>query len=420
MDKTQAPFKNIPFSLPDISEAEIAEAAEAMRSGWITTGPRVKRLEKKLAEWLGLPSEAPNCACLNSQTACAELSLRLLGIGPQEGGSAEDEVIVCAYTYTASASVVKHIGAKLVLIDCDAESDSAEMDYQQLESAVNERTKAVIPVDLGGIPCDYGTIFEILKRKSRLFRPSNSLQAEIGRAAVVEDAAHALGAVYRGQKIGTVADFTNFSFHAVKNFTTAEGGALTWTSKNNVSDAELYRRIQLYSLHGQSKDALSKKQTGAWEYDVLGTWYKCNMTDIMGAIGLRQLERYPGMLARRKELIRRYDAAFRPLGVEVPTHYAKDYDSSGHLYMTRVPGADRETANEIMVRMAERGVSCNVHYKPLPLLTAYRNLGFDIKDYPNAYRKFENEVTLPLHTRLTDEDAQYVTETYCNVLKDYL
>lgn len=420
MNKTQLTFRKIPFSPPDISETEIAEVSEALRSGWITTGPRVKRLEKNLAEWLGLPSETPNCVCLNSQTACAELSLRLLGIGPQEGGSAEDEVIVCAYTYTASASVVKHVGAKLVLIDCASKAGSIEMDYQQLESAVNENTKVVILVDIGGVPCDYDRIFDILKRKSALFRPSNPLQAVIGRVAVAEDAAHALGADYHGRKIGTVSDFTNFSFHAVKNFTTAEGGALVWTSKDGVSDAEIYRKIQLYSLHGQSKDALSKTKAGAWEYDVLGPWYKCNMTDIMGAIGLKQLERYPGMLARRREIIQRYDAAFRPLGVETLTHYNSDYSSSGHLYMTRIPGANRETANEIITRMAERGVSCNVHYKPLPMLTAYRNLGFDIKDYPNAFRKFENEITLPLHTRLTDEDAQYVTETYREILKDYL
>lgn len=420
MSRGRSAFKNIPFSPPDISEAEIAEVSEALRSGWITTGPRVKTLEKQLAQWLGVPSETPNCVCLNSQTACAELSLRLLGIGPQEGGSADDEVIVCAYTYTASASVVKHVGAKLVLIDCASESGSIEMDYQQLESAVNENTKAVIPVDIAGVPCDYDTIFKILERKSGLFRPSNSLQAAIGRVAVVEDAAHALGASYRGKKIGTVSDFTNFSFHAVKNFTTAEGGALTWTPKDSVSDAEIYRKIQLYSLHGQSKDALSKTRAGAWEYDVLGPWYKCNMTDIMGAIGLRQLERYPDMLARRKALIQRYDAAFRPLGVETLTHYSGDYNSSGHLYITRVPNANREAANKIMVRMAERGVLCNVHYKPLPMFTAYRNMGFDIQDYPNAYRKFENEITLPLHTRLTDEDAQYVTDAYRDVLKDYL
>ena len=420
MNQTPLTFKKIPFSPPDISEAEIAEVSEALRSGWITTGPRVKALEKNLAGWLGLPSETPNCVCLNSQTACAELSLRLLGIGPQEGGSADDEVIVCAYTYTASASVVEHVGAKLVLIDCASESGSIEMDYPQLEAAVNENTKAVIPVDLGGVPCDYDAIFGILERKSALFRPSSPLQAAIARVAVVEDAAHALGAVYHGRKIGTVADFTNFSFHAVKNFTTAEGGALAWTPKDGVSDAEIYRKIQLYSLHGQSKDALSKTRAGAWEYDVLGPWYKCNMTDIMGAIGLKQLERYPDMLARRREIIQRYDAALRPLGVETLTHYHSDYNSSGHLYITRVPGASRETANEIIVRMAERGVACNVHYKPLPMLTAYRNLGFDIGDYPNAFRKFENEITLPLHTRLTDEDVQYVTETCRDVLRDYL
>lgn len=412
--------RNIPFCLPDISDAEIQEVAKTLQSGWITTGPKVKELERKLASWIGAPSETPNCVCLNSQTACAELCLRVLGIGPQEGGAAEDEVIVCAYTYTASASVVAHIGAKLILIDCAPDAGTIEMDYQQLEDAINERTKAVIPVDLAGIPCDYDKILEILERKSSLFRPSNPLQAAIGRVAIVEDAAHALGAAYRGRKIGTIADFTNFSFHAVKNFTTAEGGALTWTHKDGVSDAELYRQFQLYSLHGQSKDALAKNQLGAWEYDIIGPWYKCNMTDIMAAIGLKQLERYEGMLARRREIVARYDEAFRPLGIETLAHYSEERVSSGHLYITRIPGISRETANEVIVKMAERGVACNVHYKPLPMLTAYRKMGFQIQSYPNACAKYENEITLPLHTRLSDEDVSYIIHSFSDIRKDSL
>ena len=408
---------NIPFSPPDISDLEVAEVSKALKSGWITTGPRTKQLEKLLAGYVGVPTEAPNCVCLNSQTACGELSLRLLGIGPQEGGSAEDEVITCAYTYTASASVVCHIGAKLVLIDC--QKDNLEMDYDALEAAINERTKAIIPIDLGGIPCDYDRIFEIVERKKNLFKPSNKLQEAIGRIAIVEDAAHAVGASRKDKMIGSIADFTNFSFHAVKNFTTAEGGAMTWRHIDGIDDAELYHQIQLYSLHGQSKDALKKNQPGMWEYDIVGTWYKCNMTDVVAAIGLKQFERYPKMLKRRKEIISRYDAAFKPLGVEVLSHYTDDHQSSGHLYVTRIPWADDETRRKIIIRMAEEGVSCNVHYKPLPMHTAYKKLGFDIKDYPNAYDRYRNEITLPLHTCLTDEEVDYVIKTFKKVLSEY-
>lgn len=409
---------NIPFSPPDITYAEVEEVSKALKSGWITTGPRVKKLEKLLAEYVGVPTEAPNCVCLNSQTACGELSLRLLGIGPQEGGSEEDEVITCAYTYTASASVVCHVGAKLVLIDC--QKDSLEMDYEALENAINEHTKAIIPIDLGGVPCDYDKIFEIVNRKKNLFRPSNRIQEAIGRVAIVEDAAHAIGASYHGKMIGSIADFTNFSFHAVKNFTTAEGGAMIWKHINGIDDTELYHQVQLYSLHGQSKDALNKNKPGMWEYDIVGTWYKCNMTDIMAAIGLVQLDRYPKLLARRKEIISRYDVAFKPLGVETLPHYTKEHISSGHLYIIRVPGVNDEQRREIIIKLAELGISTNVHYKPLPMHTAYKKLGFDLKDYPNAYARYANEITLPLHTCLTDEEVEYIIKSFKQVLKEYV
>ncbi len=399
---------NVPFSPPDISDAEINEVVEALRSGWITTGPKTKLLEKTIAEWVG----APKCVCLNSQTACAEIALRLLNIG--EG----DEVITTAYTYTASASVVCHVGAKLVLVDC--QKDSFEMDYDAVERAITENTKAIIPVDIGGIPCDYDRIFEIVERKKSLFRPKGDLQEKLGRIAVVSDTAHAMGAKWKGQMVGSVGDFSNFSFHAVKNFTTAEGGAMTWRHIEGVNDEDLYRRAQLISLHGQSKDALSKAQLGAWEYDIVGTWYKCNMTDVAAAMGLAQFERYPAMLRRRKEIIGRYDAAFKPLGVEVLPHYCEKYESCGHLYITRVPGVSDEQRREIIVKMAEAGIACNVHYKPLPMHTAYKELGFDIKDYPNAYAHYENEITLPLHTRLTDEEVQYVIDTYVDILNGYI
>lgn len=398
----------IPFSPPNMSELEIEEVAATLRSGWITTGPRTKRLEKNIAEWIG----TEKCVCLNSQTACAEMALRMMGIG--EG----DEVITCAYTYTASASVIAHVGAKMILID--TQSDCCEMDYDALEAAITEKTKAVIPVDLAGVPCDYDRVFEIVERKKHLFRPNNEMQAAIGRVAVMADAAHALGAKWKGKMIGSVADFSSFSFHAVKNLTTAEGGALTWRTIPGISDDDIYKKLQLLSLHGQSKDALAKTQLGAWEYDVIGTYYKCNMTDVAAAIGLKQLERYPEMLRRRREIVERYDAAFKPMGVLTLAHYTPERQSSGHLYLTRIPNITADQRNEIIVKMVERGVSCNVHYKPLPMHTAYKNLGFDIKDYPNAYALFANEITLPLHTCLTDDDVEYVIQQYKEVLKEYI
>lgn len=404
----QANKMNIPFSPPDISEAEIAEVADALRSGWITTGPKTKLLEKKIAEWIG----TPKCVCLNSQTACAELSLRILGIGPG------DEVITTAYTYTATASVICHVGATVVMVDC--QKDSLEMDYDALEAAITEKTKAVIPVDLGGIPCDYDRIFSIVDRKKNIFKPANEIQEKLGRVAVVADAAHAFGASWHGKMIGQVADFTNYSYHAVKNFTTAEGGAMVWKHIYGIDDEAIYKQIQLFSLHGQSKDALAKTQLGAWEYDIVGTWYKCNMTDVAAAMGLAQFERYPAMLERRKEIIGKYDAAFKAIGVEVLKHYTDEYTSSGHLYITRVPGISDQQRREIIIKMAEAGVACNVHYKPLPMHTAYKNLGFDIKGFPNAYKHYENEITLPLHTRLIDEEVQYVIETYCEIVKEYI
>lgn len=414
--------RTVPFSPPDISELEIGYVEDALRSGWITTGPRTKELEKKIAEWVqGYDGNgSPRCACLNSATAALELALRVLGIGPQEGGSADDEVITCAYTYTASASVAAHVGAKIVLVDCSMEAGSIQMDYDQLEAAITENTKAIIPVDLGGIPCDYDRIFEIVERKKSLFKPGSPIQKAIGRSAVLADAAHAFGATYHGKMVGSIADFTCYSFHAVKNFTVAEGGAILWNQIKGIDDDEIYHQVQLYSLHGQSKDALAKSQLGSWEYDIVGTWYKCNMTDIMAAIGLGQFERYPGLLMRRKDIIEKYDAAFKPLGIEVLEHYRDDRTSSGHLYITRVPGINREQANNIIIKMAEAGIACNVHYKPLPMHTAYKKLGVDMKDYPNSYKRFENCITLPLHTLLSDEDVEYVTSTFCDVASEYL
>lgn len=400
--------RKIPFSPPDISDLEIEEVAAALRSGWITTGPRTKQLEKNIAEWVG----TEKCVCLNSQTACAEMALRLLDIGPG------DEVITSAYTYTASASVIDHVGAKIVLID--TQRDSLEMDYDALEAAITEKTKAVIPVDLAGIPCDYDRIFDIVQRKKPLFQPNGQIQAALGRVAVMADTAHAFGATRKGQMIGSVADFSSFSFHAVKNLTTAEGGALTWKTIPGISNEDIYKKLQLLSLHGQSKDALAKTKLGAWEYDVIGTYYKCNMTDVAAAIGLKQFERYPDMLRRRKEIIREYDGVLKSVGVEVLSHYTDEWESSGHLYLTRIPGITPEQRNDIIIKMAERGVACNVHYKPLPLLTAYKNLGFDIADYPNAYAHFANEITLPLHTCLSDDDVAYVLEQYTEVLKEYI
>ena len=387
-----------------MTEAEASEVRDAILSGWITTGPRTKELERQIAAYVG----TERAVCLNSQTACAEMALRLLGIG------AGDEVIVPAYTYTASASVVWHVGATIVFVD--VQKDSLEMDYDAVEAAVTERTKAIIPVDLAGIPCDYDRLQTIVERKRPLFRPASELQRALGRVAICADAAHAFGASWRGRMVGSIADFSAFSFHAVKNFTTAEGGALTWRTIPGIDNEELYHRLQLLSLHGQSKDALAKTQLGAWEYDIVGPWYKCNMTDIMAALGLVQMKRYPALLARRREIIERYDAAFKPLGVDVLNHYTDEHLSSGHLYLTRVPGASLEERQAIIVAMAERGIATNVHYKPLPMMTAYKQLGFNIADFPNAYAHFVNEVTLPLHTRLTDEEVDYIIEQYTDIL----
>lgn len=400
--------KIIQFSPPDISDLEVEEVISALRSGWITTGPRTKQLENNIAEWIG----TDRCVCLNSQTACAEMSLRIMGIGPC------DEVITTAYTYTATASVIAHVGAKIVLVD--TQKDSLEMDYDALASRITEKTKAIIPVDLAGIPCDYNRIFNIVEEKRYLFKPNNDIQNAIGRIAIMADTAHAFGAKWHGKMVGSVADFSSFSFHAVKNLTTAEGGALTWRTIPGISNEDIYKRLQLLSLHGQSKDALAKTKLGAWEYDIVGTYYKCNMTDVVAAIGLKQFERYPDMLKRRKEIIEKYDAALNPLGVETLEHYTDELESSGHLYMTRIPNITLEQRNEIIIKMAERRVACNVHYKPLPMHTAYKNLGFDINDYPNAYAHFKNEITLPLHTCLTDEDVKYVIEQYTEVLKEYI
>ncbi len=398
----------IPFSPPDISELEIAEVSEALRSGWITTGPRTKQLEKNIAEYVGVNK----ACCLGSQTACAEMALHVLGVG--EG----DEVITTAYTYTASASVVCHVGAKLVLVD--TKPGSFEIDYDAVEAAITEKTKVIIPVDLGGVPCDYDRLFDIVERRKAMFKPANKIQDAMGRISINADTAHAFGAKWHDRMAGSIADFSAFSFHAVKNLTTAEGGALTWRTIPGIDDEEIYHKLQLLSLHGQSKDALAKTKLGAWEYDIVGTWYKCNMTDVVAAIGLKQLERYPDMLKRRREIIERFDAAFKPLGIETLPHYTDDHNSSGHLYLTRIPGITAEQRNDMITKMAELGVATNVHYKPLPMHTAYKKLGFDIKDYPNAYAQFANEITLPLHTCLTDEMVEYVIESYKKVLKEYL
>lgn len=399
---------NISFSPPDMSDLEIQEVADTIKSGWITTGPKTKELERQIAKYVGVN----RCVCLNSQTACGEMALRVLGIG------AGDEVIVPAYTYSASASIVDHVGAKIVFVD--VQEGCLEMDYDKMEAAITEKTKAIIPVDLGGVPCDYDKIFAIVEKKKALFQPKNEIQKAIGRVAVCADTAHAFGASWHGKMCGSIADFSSFSFHAVKNFTTAEGGALTWRTIPGIDDEDIYHKLQLLSLHGQSKDALAKTKLGAWEYDIVGPWFKCNMTDIMAGIGLAQMKRYPAMLARRKEIIARYDAAFKPLGIEVLDHYNDNHQSSGHLYITRIPGAGLEERQEIIVKMAEAGIATNVHYKPLPMMTAYKNLGFDIKDYPNAYKRFVNEITLPLHTCLTDEEVEYIIENYCKIVKEYI
>lgn len=403
----------IPFSPPDLTDAEIEEVASALKSGWITTGPKTKALEKEVAEFCN----TDKAVCLSSQTSCAEIALRLLGIG--EG----DEIIVPAYTYTATAEVVCHVGARLIFID--SQPDSLEMDYDAVEKAITPKTKVIIPVDLGGVPCDYDRIFSIVEKEKELFTPSNDIQSKFGRIIVCADTAHAFGSSWHGKPIGSVADFSSFSFHAVKNFTTAEGGALTWKHRDDIDGDELYKTAQLLSLHGQSKDALSKNQLGSWEYDIVGPWYKCNMTDIHAAIGLAQMVRYPALLKRRREIIEKYDRAFKPLGVHTLSHFTNEHISSGHLYITRIfkkngePVSDGER-REIIIKMAERGIVTNVHYKPLPMMTAYKNLGFDIKDYPNAYAQYANEITLPLFSRLTDEEVDYIIDNYTDVIKEYI
>lgn len=421
-------LRNIPFSPPDMSDAEIEQVAEALRSGWITTGPKTKEFENLIA----LVCSTKKAVCLNSATAAMEMALRLIGVGP------EDEVIVPAYTYTATASVTQHVGCKVVMVD--SQKDSVEMDYDKLAEAITEHTKVICPVDLGGIICDFDKVFAIVESKKDLFRPTNAIQKKIGRIIVAADDAHAFGAKWHGKMAGEIADFSSFSFHAVKNLTTAEGGALTWNlpfGKDKVESSELndykptvpymdgetwdellYRLSQLYSLHGQNKDALAKTQLGAWEYDIIGPWYKCNMTDVVAGIGLAQLKRYPEMLYRRRQIIERYDEALKGLPVAVLNHYGEDHSGSGHLYITRMLGRSDAERRAVIIEMAKRGIACNVHYKPLPMMTAYKALGFDIADYPNAFHLFENEVTLPLHTRLTDEDVEYVITNFVDIIKN--
>lgn len=397
--------REIPFSPPDITDREIEAVVEVLKSGWITTGPKTKLFEKKIAEYVGVP----RAVCLSSATAAMELTLRLLGVGPG------DEVITSAYTYTASASVIHHVGARIVLVD--TAPNSYEMDYEKLADAITERTKVIIPVDLAGKMCDYDAVFSAVESKRHLFRANNELQELFNRVIVMADAAHAFGATQNGKQCGQVADFTCFSFHAVKNLTTAEGGAVVWRDVPGLDHDDLYQKYMLYSLHGQSKDALSKAQKGSWEYDIMFPGYKCNMTDILASIGLAQLERYPELLKRRRELIESYDLLLRPRGIDALVHYGPSFASSGHLYMVRIPGIDEGQRNGIIIRMAEAGVACNVHYKPLPMLTAYRNLGFDINDYRNALKQYENEITLPLHTSLTTEDLEWVSrslQTQCS------
>lgn len=419
-------LRNIPFSPPDMTEAEAKEVREAILSGWITTGPRTKKLEQQISEYV----HTDKTVCLNSATAALEMVLHLLGIQP------DDEVIVPAYTYTATASVTQHVGCKLVMVD--SQKDNVEMDYDKLAAAITEKTKVIAPVDLGGIVADYDRVFEIVEAKKGLFKPNNALQAKIGRIVVSADCAHSFGASCKGKMAGEIADFSSFSFHAVKNFTTAEGGALTWNipfgneavpmdadymptvpkKEGETWNEMLYRLSQLFSLHGQNKDALAKTKLGAWEYDIIGPWYKCNMTDIMAALGLVQMERYEGLLKRRQEIVAKYNEALKDLPVTVLNHKDADHCSSHHLYLVRLLGKTREDANKVIEQMAERGIACNVHYKPLPMMTAYKALGFDIKDYPNAYHLFENEVTLPLHTKLTDEDVEYVISNFVDILSN--
>lgn len=408
-------LRNIPFSPPDMSEAEVQEVAEALRSGWITTGPKTKKFEQQIAEYC----HTNRVVCLNSATAAMEMVLRLVGVGP------DDEVIVPAYTYTATASVTQHVGCRLVFVD--SQVDNVEMDYDKLADAITERTKVIVPVDLGGIVCNYKRIYEIIDSKRDLFHPTNDLQRVFGRIIISSDCAHGFGARRDGKMAGEIADFTSFSFHAVKNLTTAEGGALTWKMpREDVqiegldADEYLYKMCQLYSLHGQNKDALAKTKLGAWEYDIIGPWYKCNMTDIMAGIGLAQLSRYEQMLQRRRTIIEYYNDALKDCNVKVLNHYCEDAASSGHLYLVRVGDFDVEQRNKVVEQMAERGIACNVHYKPLPMMTAYKALGFDIKDFPNAYNLYRNEITLPLHTRLTDEDVEYVVSNFKEIVANII
>ena len=417
----------VPFSPPDMTELEVKEMREAILSGWITTGPRTKKLEQQISDYVG----TKKTVCLNSATAAMEMVLHLLGVGPS------DEVIVPAYTYTATASVVQHVGAKLVFVD--SQKDNVEMDYGQLADAITDKTKVIVPVDIAGIVADYDRVYEIVEQKKHLFKPDNALQTKIGRIIVSADCAHSFGGMSKGKMAGAIADFSSFSFHAVKNFTTAEGGAMTWnlTFGNEIVPTDvdymptvpkkegetwnelLYRLSQLFSLHGQNKDALAKTKLGAWEYDIIGPWYKCNMTDIMAAMGLVQFERYPGMLKRRQEIVGRYNEALKDLNVAVLNHKDADHCSSHHLYLVRLLGKTREETNQVIEQMAERGIATNVHYKPLPMMTAYKALGFDVKDYPNAFHLFENEVTLPLHTCLTDEQVEYVISNFVEIVKSH-
>lgn len=397
-------IKKIPFSPPDITESEVYLVSEALRSGWITTGPKTKEFERLIA----MCCQTDQAVCLNSATACMELILRVLGVGPG------DEVITSAYTYTATASVTCHVGAKVVMVD--TAPDSFEMDYDKLADAITERTKVVLPVDLAGVVCDYDKIFAAVESKKHLFSPVNDIQKAYGRVIVLADAAHAFGAKWHGKMCGEIADFTSFSFHAVKNLTTAEGGALTWRNHDGVDNESLYKQFQLLSLHGQNKDALAKTRLGAWEYDIVAPYYKCNMTDVMAGIGLAQLKRYPEMLYRRRQIIERYNEGLRGCDVQVLDHFGDDHSSSGHLYLVRLLGEDVEYRNAVIERMAERGIACNVHYKPLPMMTAYKNLGFDIANYPNAYNQYHNEITLPLHTSLTDEDVEYVISNFVDII----
>lgn len=399
-------MRKIPFSPPDMTEAEAAMVVEVLSSGWITTGPKTKEFENLIS----MCCNTQKSVCLNSATACMEMALRVLGVGPG------DEVIVPAYTYTATASAVCHVGAKLVMVD--TAPDSYEMDYDKVAEAITEKTKVVIPVDLGGVICDYDKVFKAVESKKGLFRPSNEIQKIFERVIVLADAAHAFGAKWHGKMCGEIADFTSFSFHAVKNLTTAEGGALTWKSHEGLDDEAVYKQLQLLSLHGQSKDALAKTQLGAWEYDIVAPYYKCNMTDIMAGIGLAQLKRYPELLHRRRMIIGQYDDALQGYGVQTLNHYGAEHSSSGHLYLVRLSGKDVDYRNEVIVKMAERGIACNVHYKPLPMMTAYKSIGFDIKNFPNAYNQYRNEVTLPLHTHLSDDDVHYVMDNFTDIISD--